>query len=369
MQDRKKIGMIAGLIGVGVNIALFAFKLIYGIKANSIAIQADAFNNLMDILSSVVVIVGFKLASKKADSEHPFGHGRLEYLSGLVVAFLILLTGVELAKSSYTRIITPEHIYSDISVYIMLVVSIFAKVFTFALNRHLGKKISSPTLIANSKDSLSDVFATSAVLLSVIVFDLSGTLVDGYMGLIVSLLILYSGYQAARDTINPLIGDSSMNDIKHEIEAFMLEDSHIRSVHDTIIHNYGHENSMITSHVVVDSKSDLVEIHDVVDKIERVIKQKWGLEATIHIDPDVVDDDEHRRVLALVNGVVKNYDASLTIHDFRVKHLPNLYKIFFDMDVSYKYKKSDETIKNEVIADIKSVLDEDCTVYMDIDRV
>ncbi|NMD37522.1 MAG: cation transporter [Christensenellaceae bacterium] len=369
MQDRKNVGIIAGIIGITVNIALFVFKLIYGIKANSIAIQADAFNNLMDILSSAVVIVGFKLASKKADSNHPFGHGRLEYLSGLVVAFLILLTGVELAQSSFERIITPEAIISDISVYIMLIVSILAKLFTFAFNRHLGKKISSPTLIANAKDSLSDVFATSAVLLSVIVFDTSGAIIDAYIGLIVSLLIIYSGYQAARDTINPLIGDSSMNDVKQEIESFMLEDEHIRSVHDTVIHNYGFGNSMLTSHVVVDSSWDLLEIHDVVDKLERVIKQKWGFEATIHIDPDVEENEESLTVFALVESTVKQYNSSFAIHDFRLKNQTNLYKIFFDIDVPYKHKQEDEAIIKDIIEKVKAAIDKDSKVYIDIDRV
>ncbi len=338
---RKSYGTLSGCVGIFMNLLLFFGKLFAGMVTASIAITADAFNNLSDAGSSVVTLIGFRMAGKKADRDHPFGHGRIEYLAGLLVSLVILLVGVELAKSSVGKILHPEDVQFSLISLGILAAAIAGKVWMYFLNRTLGRRIGSAAMGATATDSLTDSVATAVVLVSSVVGHYSGLQIDGIAGVLVSVFILYAGFHAARDTLNPLLGETPDPQLVEELECTVLAHAEILGLHDLVIHDYGPGRSMMSLHAEVDKDSDLLMIHDVIDDIERELGAKFSTTAVIHMDPI---DNGNEQTLALrmqVAELVKQMDEEITIHDFRITPGPKHTNLIFDIVVPPQFRLSD----------------------------
>ena len=317
-EVRRAWGSLCGFMGIALNLLLFAGKLAAGALSGSIAVTADAFNNLSDAGSSVVTLLGFRLAGKKPDADHPFGHGRMEYVSGLAVAGLILLMGAELAKSSVEKILRPESVSFSWLAAAILLVSIGVKVYMYLYNKAVGKKIRSAAMAATASDSLSDTAATAAVLLAMLVGHWSGVQLDGWTGLLVALFILWSAVQAARDTVSPLLGQSPDPLLVKEIEELVMAHDAVVGVHDLVVHDYGPGRRIISLHAEVPADGQVLALHDVIDNIEAELSRKLHCEAVIHMDPVVVGDPQVDALHEKVAALVRTIDPRITIHDFRI---------------------------------------------------
>ena len=289
-QLRTAYGILCGAVGIGLNLLLFAGKFFAGTLSGSIAITADAFNNLSDAGSSVVTLLGFRIAAKMPDPDHPFGHGRAEYLSGLAVSMLILLMGVELAKESVGKILRPTLVDFSWLVIGILAVSICVKLYMAVYNRSIGKRLNAPALLAAATDSLSDCVSTLAVLLATLVGHFSGIAIDGWVGILVALFILKGGIDAAKDTINPLLGTPPTPEFVREVQELVLAHREVSGIHDLVVHDYGPGRVMISLHAEVPASGSVMELHDTIDNIEQELHRKLGCEAVIHMDP-IADDD------------------------------------------------------------------------------
>ena len=343
---RRAWGALCGFVGIGLNILLFAGKLAAGTLSGSIAITADAFNNLSDAGSSVVTLLGFRLAGKKPDAGHPFGHGRLEYVSGLVVAGLILLMGAELAKSSVDKILHPEAVTFSWLAAGILLASIGVKLYMYLYNRAVGKKIKSAAMSATAADSLSDTAATSAVLLAMVIGKLTNVQLDGWVGLVVALFILWSAVQAARDTISPLLGQAPDPLLVKEIESLVMAHDTVVGIHDLVVHDYGPGRCIISLHAEVPADEQVLELHDVIDNIEEELAQKLHCEAEIHMDPVVVGDPTVTALHQQVAALVKTIDPRITIHDFRMVPGQTHTNLIFDAVIPF-----DERLTRQQVAD------------------
>lgn len=335
---RIAYGILCGALGVFLNILLFAGKLTVGILSGSIAIIADAINNLSDAGSSIITLFGFKMAASKPDSDHPYGHGRMEYISGLLVSILILFMAYELIKSSLGKIIHPEPIVTTWITILILIVSILTKLYMFFYQRTISKKISSAALKATSTDSISDTVATSVVLLSslaTVFFDLN---IDGYCGILVGLFIVYSGIQAIKETISPLLGQAPDPELVENIHTIMTSEPSILGIHDLMIHDYGPSRVMVSLHAEVSASSDFLEMHDIIDNLERNIRQNLGCFATIHMDPVLDKDEETQSLKRQVTKIITGIDEKLSIHDFRVVKGPTHTNLIFDVVKPYSMK-------------------------------
>lgn len=317
-EVRRAWGSLCGFMGIALNLLLFAGKLAAGALSGSIAVTADAFNNLSDAGSSVVTLLGFRLAGKKPDADHPFGHGRMEYVSGLAVAGLILLMGAELAKSSVEKILRPESVSFSWLAAAILLVSIGVKVYMYLYNKSVGKKIRSAAMAATASDSLSDTAATAAVLLAMLVGHWSGVQLDGWTGLLVALFILWSAVQAARDAVSPLLGQSPDPLLVKEIEELVMAHDAVVGVHDLVVHDYGPGRRIISLHAEVPADGQVLALHDVIDNIEAELSRKLHCEAVIHMDPVVVGDPQVDALHEKVAALVRTIDPRITIHDFRI---------------------------------------------------
>ncbi len=317
-EVRRAWGALCGFVGIGLNLLLFAGKLAAGTLSGSIAVTADAFNNLSDAGSSVVTLLGFRLAGRKPDADHPFGHGRMEYISGLVVAGLILLMGAELAKSSFEKILHPEAVSFSWLAAAILLVSIGVKVYMYLYNKAVGKKIRSAAMSATATDSLSDTVATAAVLAAMLIGRLTNVQPDGWVGLLVALFILWSAVQAARDTVSPLLGQSPDPMLVKEIEALVMAHDTVVGVHDLVVHDYGPGRRIISLHAEVPADGQVLALHDVIDNIEAELSRKLHCEAVIHMDPVVVGDPKVNALHEKVAELVRTIDPRITIHDFRI---------------------------------------------------
>ncbi len=343
-EYRKKQGEKCGYLGIVLNILLFAVKLIASVISHSISILADAFNNLSDAGSSIITIVGFKLSSKKPDREHPFGHGRFEYVAGLAVAFIIFAMAVELFRSSVDKIIHPKETMFDYTVCIILVVSILTKLFMYFYNRKIGRRISSPVLLNNAKDSISDVISTSVVFISLFISHFSDFQLDGYAGAAVAIFIFIQAYEAARDTISPLLGEAPDPVLIKEISQTVLSYPCVLGVHDVVIHNYGYGSHMMSLHVNVISNMSLIEAHDLTDEIEKYLDEKYSCTSVIHIDPIDMNDIEADEIINKISLMISNIGPEITYHDFRLIKKDEKKIISIDLAVPFKYKMSNEKI-------------------------
>ena len=364
---RQAYGQLCGAVGIGLNLLLFAGKLFAGTISGSIAITADAFNNLSDAGSSLVTLLGFRLAGRKPDPEHPFGHGRMEYISGLAVAGLILLMGVELGKSSLKKILSPEEIVSSPLVLAILAVSVAVKLYMFYYNRSIGKKIKSAAMSATATDSLSDAVSTTAVLIATLVGQFTGLNIDGWVGLLVALFILFSAYKAAKETLSPLLGQTPDPEFVDRIEQIVLSYPEVLNIHDLIVHDYGPGRVMISLHAEVSADGDLLQLHDVIDNAEHRLKKELGCMAVIHMDP-IITNDAHTDALRMaVAEKVKSIDPRLTIHDFRTVPGPTHTNLIFDVVVPYDVKLTADEVRRRIGALVKE-LDENYFAVVQVDN-
>jgi len=364
---RLAYGMLCGAAGILLNLLLFAGKIAAGLMTRSIGVTADAFNNLSDAGSSIVTLVGFRLAKNAADRKHPFGHGRFEYIAGLVVSLAILLMGAELVRSSIKRIASPEAVRFSLFSVIVLTASILVKLYMFLYNRSIGKKISSATMRAAALDSLSDVAATGVVLLSTFIARWTGIVVDGWTGLVVALFILYTGVMAARGTIGPLLGQPPTAEYVRRVEHIVLESGELIGVHDLVVHDYGPGRIMISLHGEVPGDGDMIELHDAVDNIEKRLRETLGCEAVIHMDPVALNDDRTNRLRAAVEELVRGIDAVLTVHDFRVVPGHTHTNLVFDVVVPYGFGQSDEAVVKQISKRVEA-LEGNCLAIVQIDK-
>ena len=364
---RLRYGMLCGAVGIGFNILLFIGKIITGTLTGSIGITADAFNNLSDAGSSAITLAGFRLSDAKADKEHPFGHGRFEYISGLIVSMAILLMGFELGKTSIEKIITPEPVTFSYLAIGVLVCSILIKLYMFFYNRGIGKKIDSAAMRATAMDSFSDVAATSVVLLSMFIGKWTGWMIDGYTGLVVALFILYTGARAAKETISPLLGQPPAKEFVERIEHIVLAHEGIIGVHDLVVHDYGPGRVMVSLHAEVPADGDMIRLHDAVDNLEKMLKEECGCETVIHMDPVETNNAETNRLRDETTAILRELDERLTLHDFRVVAGPTHTNLVFDVVVPFEFPMTDDAVKNAVSERIHA-LEGKCYAVIQIDK-
>lgn len=345
---RRAWGTLCGIVGIFLNLVLFLGKFLAGSISKSIAVTADAFNNLSDAGSSLVSLIGFKLSGKKPEPEHPFGHGRIEYVSGLVVSFIIILMGFELLTSSVSKIFNPEPIEFKLLPVIILLSSIVIKLYMAFYNKKVSKKINSTSLKATALDSLSDTVATAAVLVSCAVSHIFRVNIDGYAGVLVAGLILFAGYNAAKDTISPLLGNSPDPEFVASIEELVLSNDIAVGIHDLIVHDYGPGRQIISLHVEVPGNVDIFMAHDKIDLIERDLKEKLKCDATIHMDPVVTDDDAVKEAKNTVAKLVTQLSPEVTIHDFRMVSGPTHTNLIFDVVVPFSLNMTDDEIISRI---------------------
>ncbi|MBQ1342600.1 MAG: cation transporter [Firmicutes bacterium] len=346
---RRAYGSLCCILGICLNVLLFAGKYFAGLLSGSIAITADAFNNLSDAGSSLVTLLGFRLGGKKPDPEHPFGHGRLEYISGLVVSGLILLMGMELLRSSIQKIVDPQPIESSPLVLIILVVSVLVKVYMFIYNSRTGRRIDSAAMRATGMDSLSDCIATTVVLLAMLIARYTGLQVDGWAGILVSAFIVWAGFNAAKDTISPLLGSPPAQELIDRIEDIVMAHDEVSGIHDLVVHDYGPGRLMISLHAEVSGDGDIYELHDAIDSIEQELNRELGGETVIHMDPVAVDDEQVNSVRHELSSLLREQlDERVTIHDFRMVQGPTHINLIFDAVLPYDIKLTDKEAEKRI---------------------
>ena len=364
---RDKCGRVAGAVGIVTNFLLFLMKIIVGTVFHSVSVTADAVNNLTDSGSSVVTLIGFKMASKPADEKHPFGHARIEYLSGVIVSFIVIFLGLQLGMSSIEKIITPEENALTPVALVVLVISILAKLWQCLFYRKGGRMIKSESVEATSKDSRNDVIATSVVLLGAVITMLTGVNLDGYMGAAVALFIVFSGVQLTISTADPLLGQAPEGELVQTITEKMLSYPGIIGMHDLAVHNYGVGRCFASAHCEVDAKNDILVSHDLIDNIERDFSRDLGIHMVIHLDPVIVGDARTDALHCKVQSLVTALYPTVTIHDFRVIWGVTHSNIVFDAAVPFAVKDSDAVITQKLEAEIQK-LDPDYRTVVTIDR-
>lgn len=352
---RSAYGTLCGAVGIALNILLFAGKLAAGTLSGSIAVTADAFNNLSDAGSSLITLLGFRLAGRKPDPSHPFGHGRLEYISGLIVAGLILLMGVELAKTSFDKILHPEAVTFSALALIILAVSVCVKLYMWYYNRSIGKKIHSAAMEATAMDSLSDACSTLAVLASMLVSHWFSLEIDGYVGMLVALFILFSAYKAAQETLSPLLGRPPEPEFVADIRRIVSAHEEVVGVHDLVVHDYGPGRCMISLHAEVPAHGDILELHDVIDNIERELCDTLHCQAVIHMDPVVTDDAEIAELRLKIASLAKQVDGRMTIHDFRMVRGSTHTNLIFDAVLPLDSAKTPTQAESELKALVREL--------------
>ena len=345
---RAKVGKLSGLVGIVANAILCAGKLFIGTISGSVSITADAMNNLSDAASSIVTLIGFKLAERPADEDHPYGHARYEYLSGLAVAAMVLVIGFELAKTSLDKILHPESVTFSIPLVIVLVGSVLVKLWLSLFNTHLGKHIDSNALLATAADSRNDVISTLAVLAAALVEKFSGYRVDGYMGMAVAVFIFYSAIGLAKETISPLLGESASPELAKVIAEMMEKEPRVLGFHDLLVHDYGPGQRFGSLHVEMDQKEDPLSCHELIDDLERLCLEKHNIHLVIHYDPVVVGDPEQDSLRATIFDALQQIDTRLNLHDFRLvrgaEHTNLIFDIALPADLSGREREIGKAI-------------------------
>ena len=360
-EVRTSYGLLAGVVGICCNLLLFAVKIAVGILTGSISVMADAFNNLSDAASSIVGFVGVKMAQKPADEHHPFGHGRIEYIAAFIVAFIVIEVGFSLLKTSAGKLLHPEELTFGLFSLVILVLSVAVKLWMALFNRKLGQRIHSKVLTATSADSLGDAAATSATILSMAVFGIWHVNIDGLVGVVVSVLVIIAGFNIAKDTLEPLIGEPIDPEVYQQITDFVNQYEGIMGSHDLIVHNYGPGRSMASIHAEVPSDVDIEVSHEVVDRIEREAAKKLGIFLVIHMDPVVVKDMHVNSLRQMTEGLLKSVDERLTMHDFRITEGERSINLIFDLVVPRDYTVSmQEACKQEICRRLKEQDDRYC---------
>lgn len=351
---RQAYGMLCGAVGIGLNILLFAGKFLAGFLSGSIAIIADSLNNLSDAGSSVITLIGFKMSGQNPDKDHPFGHGRIEYIAGLLVAIAILFMGFELVKSSIGKIVHPQEVVFTPLTAIILMASIFVKLYMAFYNKKVGQKIASAAMNATATDSMSDTIATTVVLLTSLVAHFAHISLDGYCGVLVGIFVFVAGINAAKDTISPLLGQPPTKEFVEKIDTIIMgyESQGVLGMHDLVVHNYGPGRSMLSVHVEVPATGDILVLHDMIDSIEHKLRDELKCEAVIHMDPVCVDDEQTQAIKSKVAQIIEDMEGEVHFHDFRIVSGPTHTNIIFDVVVPYGYCKKD----NEVVEYLKGAI-------------
>lgn len=352
---RESYSVLGGIIGLICNFFLFLLKLLIGIAMNSIAIMGDAFNNLSDTGSSFVAIIGAKLSNKKPDAEHPYGHGRIEYISSLIVSFLIMMVGLELFKSSIGKIKNPEPVKFNIILVVILLVSVLIKLWMYSYYKYLGRQINSGVLLANSKDSANDVFSTSAVIIATVLGSFTKLPIDGIIGIIVSIVIIYNGFGIARETGGLLLGSAPDEETIKDIYSILTDSKDIIGIHDLIVHDYGPGRVFASVHAEIPDNADIVTVHETIDALEKRVESELGIELVIHMDPISVNNEKVAGLKTMVKEIVKEENPGFSIHDFRITDGNDNINIIFDLVVDFK--TTPEQTK-EIIDNIKMKLKE-----------
>lgn len=365
---RLAYGILCGIVGILLNVLLFTGKFIAGTISKSIAITADAFNNLSDAGSSIVTLLGFKLGAAKPDPEHPFGHGRMEYVSGLVVAAVILIMAVELIQDSIRKILHPEATECSVLIIVILLISIAVKLYMTFYNRRVAKKINSAAMRATAMDSLSDSITTSVVLITTLIAEFTSVNIDGYCGVAVGLFILYGGINAAKETLNPLLGQPPEEEFVKEIEHLVLEEKMIIGIHDLVVHDYGPGRLMVSLHAEVPAEMNILVIHDMIDNVEMKLKRELNCEAVIHMDPVITGSKELTEIKETVTGILKDIDEVITMHDFRMVQGPTHTNLIFDVVIPFGYRSSDEAVLKELEHQVKEKLGEQYHIVVNVDK-
>lgn len=364
---REKYGKLAGAVGIVSNLLLCIMKITIGLFSKSIAIIADGINNLADASSSIITLIGFKLASVPEDEDHPYGHARIEYLAGLFVSIFIIVIGVQLLKTSFLKILNPEPLIFSYTTIIILIVAILIKLWQSAFNVTVGKKIKSVALMATAADSRNDVISTTAVLISILVGRFTGFNIDGYMGCLVALFIIWSGIQLVRETSSPLLGEAPDPEMVNEILEIVLREPGVLGVHDLMVHNYGPGKVFASVHVEVDADGDLMKSHDMVDNIERIVKDVLKIHFVVHMDPVVVNDPLINKMHEVINSVFSTIDGVDNIHDFRIVPGPTHTNIIFDAVLMPTCTMSEKEIV-KIANDTVKAIDESYFVVITFDR-
>lgn len=355
IKVREHYGQFSGVVGIATNMLLFVMKIITGLVFNSISITADAINNLSDCGSSIVTLVGFKMAGKPADEGHPYGHARMEYLSGLMVSFAILIIGVQLVQTSFNKMLNPQDTqFSFISVAV-LILSVLIKIWQGTFYKRVGKRIDSTTLIATSADSMNDVFSTLAVLAGVLITFFTGFNLDGYMGLVVAIVIIVTGIRLIIDTSNPLLGMAPSKELVDDIYKKIMSYDGILGMHDLNVHNYGPMRCFASAHCEVPAGQDIMISHDIIDNIERDFLQEKGIHMVIHLDPIVTNDDRTNQLKAHVEKAIKDISPKISMHDFRVVWGTTHSNLIFDICVSFGFPMSDIDLTNLISEEISKI--------------
>lgn len=353
-EVRFRYGIAAGVFGIVSNTVLCVFKILVGILSGSVAIVADAVNNLSDAASSIVTVFGFKLSNRPADREHPYGHERYEYIAAFIIAFAVVLIGALLLKQSIEKIITPEGITVSVYTYVVLAVAIVLKIVQGLLYRDFGKAINSEALRASAADSRNDVFTTIAVLISTIVIDTTGVNIDGYAGLVVSIVIIVFSLKLLKDTVNPLLGTVPDKALVVKIAEKLSSYEVVLGFHDLMIHSYGPAITYASVHVEVDAKENVIEMHDAIDNIERDFMNDMNVHLVIHMDPVTIGDPETDNLKSEITGIIKNLNGDLTLHDFRLVKGPTHTNVLFDVVIPYDCKTTLGDIKRALQENVKS---------------
>ncbi|MCI7583699.1 MAG: cation diffusion facilitator family transporter [Eubacteriales bacterium] len=353
-EVRFRYGIAAGVFGIVSNTVLCVFKILVGILSGSVAIVADAVNNLSDAASSIVTVFGFKLSNRPADREHPYGHERYEYIAAFIIAFAVVLIGALLLKQSIEKIITPEGITVSVYTYVVLAVAIVLKIVQGLLYRDFGKSINSEALRASAADSRNDVFTTIAVLISTIVIDTTGVNIDGYAGLVVSIVIIVFSLKLLKDTVNPLLGTVPDKALVGKIAEKLSSYEVVLGFHDLMIHSYGPAITYASVHVEVDAKENVIEMHDAIDNIERDFMNDMNVHLVIHMDPVTIGDPETDNLKSEITGIIKNLNGDLTLHDFRLVKGPTHTNVLFDVVIPYDCKTTLGDIKRALQENVKS---------------
>ena len=364
---RAAYGYLCGAVGIALNILLFAGKLTAGTISGSVAVTADAFNNLSDAGSSVISLIGFRLASQKPDPHHPFGHGRFEYIASLIISIIIILMGFELGKSSFEKILSPEEVEYSALTFAVLGVSVAVKLYMFLYNSSVGKKIDSSTMRATAMDSVSDAVSTGAVLLSAVIAMLTKVALDGWMGLVVAVFIMITGFKTAKETVDSLLGAPPCPELVRQIESMVLAHDDIIGVHDMIVHNYGPGRTFVSLHAEVPADGDIVAIHDTIDNAEHEIAKKLGCLVTIHMDPIDVRDEHTAQLRQKVGEIIKEVNPEVTFHDFRVVSGPTHTNLIFDIVSPMDCKLSDKELAYHIAEKIHEY-DESYFAVIDVDK-
>lgn len=362
---RERYGILAASVGILSNIFLFIIKILTGLIFNSIAITADAVNNLSDAGSSVITLLAFKIAGKPADPEHPYGHARMEYISGMAVSFIIILLGLQLIGSSFEKILHPETVTVSYLTYAVLIISILTKLWQGIFNRTVGKRIDSDALQATAADSLNDVFATSAVLISAIVYHFTSIPIDGWMGMAVAIFITISGIKLVIETGDPLLGQAPDPQLIREIGQRITSYDGVIGMHDLQVHSYGPGRTFASVHAEVPANVDILVSHDIIDNIEREVGAEMGINLVIHMDPVVTDNEKINRLKAEIDQIVKGIDTDLSMHDFRAVFGPTHTNLVFDVVVPPEFELTDSQIIQNISEKTKKLGNYFCVITID----